>query len=64
MPGEAATIETSPISTSLTAGGRRRSPQKLDALPAEFDICSEKFKQMKKTVAIEADIAVKFQLEQ
>ncbi|MEH2444913.1 MAG: hypothetical protein V7K18_03735 [Nostoc sp.] len=64
MPGEAATIETSPICTNLTAGERRRSQQKLDALQAEFDIHSEKFKQMKKAVAIEADTAVKFQLEQ
>ncbi|MEH2088216.1 hypothetical protein [Nostoc sp.] len=57
-------IETSPIPTSLTAGQRRRSQQKLDALQAEFDIRSEKLKQMKKAVAIEAGTAVKFQLEQ
>ena len=41
-----------------------RSQQKLDALQAEFDIRSEKLKQMKKAVAIEAGTAVKFQLEQ
>lgn len=64
LSGEVATIETSPSATSLTAGGRRRSQQKLDALQAEFDIRSEKFKQMKKAVAIEAGTAVKFQLEQ
>ncbi|MBN3943776.1 caspase family protein [Nostoc sp. NMS9] len=40
--------------TSLTAGGRRRSQQKLDAFQAEFDIRSEKLKQIKKAVAIEA----------
>ncbi|MEH2256316.1 hypothetical protein [Nostoc sp.] len=57
-------METSPISTSLTVGERRRSQQKLDALQAEFDIRSEKFKQMKKAVAIEAGTAIKFQLEQ
>ncbi|MDZ7991009.1 MAG: hypothetical protein RM022_025985 [Nostoc sp. EfeVER01] len=33
-------------------------------LQAEFDIRSEKLKQMKKAVAIEAGTAVKFQLEQ
>ncbi|MEH2297154.1 hypothetical protein [Nostoc sp.] len=38
--------------------------KQLDALQAEFDIRSEKFKQMKKAVAIEAGTAVKFQLEQ
>ncbi|MGF2034238.1 MAG: hypothetical protein RMZ43_002745 [Nostoc sp. CmiVER01] len=43
---------------------KRRSQQKLDALQAEFDIRSEKFKQMTKAVTIEADTAVKFQLEQ
>ncbi|MEH1904817.1 MAG: hypothetical protein V7L04_26300 [Nostoc sp.] len=64
LAGEAATIETSPISTSLTAGQRRRSQQKLDALQAEFDIRSQKFKQKKKAIAIEAATAVKFQLEQ
>ncbi len=64
LSGEATPIETSPISTSLTPGQRRRSHQKLDALQAEFDIRSEKFKQMKKAVAIEAATAVKFQLEQ
>jgi hypothetical protein len=57
-------METSLISISLTPGGRRRSQQKLDALEVEFDIRSEKFKQMKKAVAIEAGTAVKFQLEQ
>ncbi|MEH1811728.1 MAG: hypothetical protein V7K26_10305 [Nostoc sp.] len=41
-----------------------RSQQKLDALQAEFDIRSEKFKQMKKAVAVEAGTVVKFQLEQ
>ncbi|MGV0107874.1 hypothetical protein NSTCB13_06777 [Nostoc sp. DSM 114160] len=40
-----------------------RSQQKLDALQAEFDIRSEKFKQMNKALAIEAGTAVKFQLE-
>ena len=64
LPGEAVTIETSPISTSLTPGQRRRSQQKRDALQVELDIRSEKFKQMKKAVAIEAGTAVKFQLEQ
>ncbi|WP_414518430.1 caspase family protein [Nostoc sp. PCC 9305] len=64
LSGEAGTMETSPVSTSLTPGQRRRSQQKLDALQAEFDIRSEKFKQMKKAVAIEAGTAVKFQLEQ
>ena len=43
---------------------KRRSQQKLDALQAEFDIRSEKFKQMRKAVAIETGTAVKFQLEQ
>ncbi|WP_375510014.1 hypothetical protein [uncultured Nostoc sp.] len=43
---------------------KRRSQQKLDALQAEFDIRSEKFKQMTKAIAIEAGTAVKFQLEQ
>lgn len=64
LSGEAATIETSPVSTSLTPGQRRRSQQKLDALQAEFDIRSEKLRQMKKALAIEAGTAVKFQLEQ
>ncbi|MEH2361435.1 caspase family protein [Nostoc sp.] len=64
LSGETVTIEPSPISTSLTAGQRRRSQQKLDALQAEFDIRSDKFRQMKKAVAIEAGTAVKFQLEQ
>ncbi|MEH2394363.1 MAG: hypothetical protein V7K21_22790 [Nostoc sp.] len=64
MPSKAATIETNPSATSLTAGGRRRSQKKLDALQAEFDIRSEKFKQMKKAVTIEAGTTVKFQLEQ
>ncbi|MEH2382110.1 MAG: hypothetical protein V7K27_25010 [Nostoc sp.] len=50
--------------TNLTARQRRRSQQKLGALQAEFDIPSEKFKQIKKAVAIEAGTAVKFQLEQ
>ncbi|MDZ8070500.1 MAG: hypothetical protein RMY64_33645 [Nostoc sp. DedQUE08] len=40
-----------------------RSQQKLDALQAEFDIRSEKLRQMKKALAIEAATAVKFQLE-
>ncbi|MBC1221193.1 hypothetical protein GNF10_03330 [Nostoc sp. UCD121] len=35
----------------------KRSQQKLDALQAEFDIRSQKFKQMKKAVAIEAATA-------
>ncbi len=63
-------METSPISISLTLGGRRRSQQKLDTLQVESNcqvesnIRSEKFKQIKKAVAIEAGTAVKFQLKQ
>jgi hypothetical protein len=46
LPGEAATIETRPISLDLTAGQRRRSQQKLDTLQADWNILTEKVKQM------------------
>jgi hypothetical protein len=64
LPGETVTLETSPISTGLTAGQRRRLQQKLDGLQLEWDIRSEKVKRTRKDLSIEAGTAVKFQLEQ
>lgn len=64
LPGETATIETSTISLGLTAGQRRRSQHKLYTLQAEWNIRTEKVKQMRQALAIEAGTAIKFQLEQ
>ncbi|MBD2440988.1 caspase family protein [Nostoc sp. FACHB-110] len=64
LPGEVATIESSPISSSLTTGQQRRLQQKLDVLQTEWGIRSQKIKRMRADLAIEAGTAVKFQLEQ
>ncbi|BAY19991.1 peptidase C14 caspase catalytic subunit p20 (plasmid) [Anabaenopsis circularis NIES-21] len=64
LPGEVATIESSPIPSSLTTGQQRRLQQKLDALQTEWGIRSQKIKRMRADLAIEAGTAVKFQLEQ
>ncbi|MBD2614680.1 caspase family protein [Nostoc punctiforme FACHB-252] len=64
LPGEIPTIETSPSSTGLTTGQRRRLQQRLDTLQPEWDRRSQKIKQMRADLAIEAGTAIKFQLEQ
>lgn len=64
LPGKVATIQTNPISLGLTAGQRRRSQHKLDTLQGEWNIRTEKVKQMRQALAIEAGTAVKFKLEQ
>ncbi|OUL26595.1 hypothetical protein BV372_26720 [Nostoc sp. T09] len=64
LPGEAASLQTSLISLGLTAGQRRRSQQKLYTLQAEWNTRTEKVKQMRQGLAIEAGTAIKFQLEQ
>ncbi|MBD2533000.1 caspase family protein [Nostoc flagelliforme FACHB-838] len=64
LSGETATIETSPISTGLTAGQKQRLKQKLHTFQAEWDIRSQKIERMRADLAIEAGTAVKFQLEQ
>jgi hypothetical protein len=52
------------VSTSLTAGQKRRLQPRLDTLQIEFDRRSQKVKRMRSDLAIEAGTAVKFQLEQ
>ncbi|MBD2510257.1 hypothetical protein H6G91_23690 [Nostoc muscorum FACHB-395] len=64
LPGETATIETSPTSTVLTAGQRQRLQVTLDRLQGEWDLRSQKIKDMRIACAIETSITVKFQLKQ
>ncbi|MCD8485667.1 MAG: caspase family protein [Desertifilum sp.] len=64
LPGESPSSESTPAPISLTSGQRRRMEQKRDALQREWNLRSEKVKQMKADWTIEAGSAVKFQLEQ
>jgi hypothetical protein len=48
----------------LTAGQRRRLGQRMDALEQEWQLRSEKVRRMRAALAVEASVAVKFQLEQ
>lgn len=47
----------------LTAGQRRRLEQKRDAIQQEWNLRNEKIKQLRSALAVEAGIAVKFQLQ-
>lgn len=64
LPGESPSPESIPALTNLTSGQRRRMEQERDALQGEWNLRSEKVKQMKTDLAIEAGSAVKFQLDQ
>jgi len=64
VPGEVPSPETDSVPPDLTSRRRRRLQQKLDALEKEWDLRSAKVKQMRAALAIEAGVAVQFQLEQ
>jgi Caspase domain len=62
--GETPTLTPFPTTIGLSTGQKRRLEQKRDRLQMDWDIRSDKVKQMQKDLAIEAGSAVKFQLEQ
>jgi len=64
VPDEVPGSEHVAVPTRLTAGQRRRLKQKLDALEQEWELRSEKVRQMQTALAIEAGVTIKFQLEQ
>ena len=64
LPGRAPGPEPVAVSTSLTPGQRRRLRQKSGALEQEWNLRSEKVRQMRAALAIETGVAIRFQLEQ
>lgn len=63
ISGTVPSLEHIAVPTRLTPGQRRRLKQKLDTLEQEWGLRSEKVNQMRAALAIEAGVAVKFQLE-
>ncbi len=64
LSGEIPSPETTSTSTSLSSGKRHRLEQKRDTLQKQWDKRSEKLKQIREDLAIEAGTTAKFQLEQ
>jgi hypothetical protein len=63
--GETVHLDT-PVSivVTLTEGQRKRLQQELDSVQAEWDIRHSKINKIRQSLAIEAGVTVRFQLEQ